>query len=155
MAELVKLSKYPKLAEFLSKSLAATIAMSVDDEGTIHIASLLYWHDSIDLSLYFVTDDSTEKCRLLKSGEAVKSACVVGTEKGVDFTLQLRGTLSILTEPDTSTVEAYYLKRGNREDDLSEPGKVMLRFKPTWARFNGYAKGYGERHFLSLEVEHA
>ncbi|HWZ66154.1 MAG TPA: hypothetical protein VNX65_05200 [Patescibacteria group bacterium] len=69
------------------------------------------------------------------------------TEKNTPFTLQMRGTLS---EGSASDLERYYVKHGSRFDDIADKKNVCLVFKPTWARFTDYSKGY-ERHFLELK----
>ena len=152
MSDTTKLSEYPGLSEFLANQLVATIALPIDETGTLHIASLLYWHDPVSLCFYFVTGANTEKCRLLIQGRTVTAACVVGTEKGVDFSLQMRGQFNIVEEPTHNVIESYYAKRGNHDDDLNDPENVMLKFSPNWARFNDYSHGYGDRKFLKLDA---
>lgn len=145
------LAEYPTLDAFLQKCLAATIAVPIDQEGTIHAASLLYWNKSEPLELYFVTSRSSEKFQLLEHEAEIRCAAVVGTEKHTPFSLQMRGTIKEVDPTSySSELEAYYEKRGNHDDDISSPDSCLLKFTPDWARFTDYSKGY-DKKFLELE----
>ena len=150
-----KLSEYPKLVAFLHNQEAATLAVPIDDKGTIHIASLLFWNCQEPFRFYFVTSRETEKCRLLKAALSVAAACTVGTIKEVEMTLQMRGELQIV-EPEgfEDVLDAYYEKRGDRHDDIDDPINALLEFTPTWARFTDYGLGY-DRFTLDLTTERA
>lgn len=145
-----KLSDNPTLLRFLDDEPAATIALPIDDAGTIHAASLLYWHSIDPLKFYFVTGKATEKCQLLLQGAAVPAACVIGTSRFTDCTLQMRGRIQIVDKKQFSDqLDRYYAKRGDRHDDIIDPVNVLLEFTPTWARYTDYTKGY-ERRMLQL-----
>lgn len=141
-----KLADYPSLAHFLQNEKAATIAVPINDQGDLHAATLLFWNSDDPLVFYFVTGRHTEKARLLKIRKQIPCAVVVGTQKGTDFTLQMRGTLHEGTAKD---LELYYEKRGNRFDDVNDPKNMCLVFRPSWARFTDYNKDYAR---FMLEV---
>lgn len=141
------LQSYPGLKEFLQSEAAATLAVPVDQHGTLHAATLLFWNSEEPLALYFVTNRDSQKCQLLKIQKSVPSACVVGTSKGTLFTLQMRGTLQEASP--TVDLAAYYQKRGNHYDDIADEKNMCLVFTPTWARFTDYSKSY-DRHLLTL-----
>ena len=145
MLPTVKLSDHPHLRSFLQAEKAATLAVPIDDAGSIHAASLLYAHDENPLRLYFVTGKSTEKYTLLHSKDSIPAALVIGTERGTPFTIQLRGSLSAV-DPATHTaiVAMYYRKRGNRGDDIANPTNSLLMFTPNWGRFTDYKEGYDQ-----------
>lgn len=145
------LADCPDLRKFLQKEPAATIAVPIDDQGTIHAAALLYWHNENPLRIYFVTSKNTEKCKLLLQRDSVLAACVIGTGRGTEMTLQMRGELAIVDkEKHEEEVDNYYKKRGNHHDDLIDPENVLLQFAPNWARYTDYAKGY-ERRILNVK----
>lgn len=146
-----RLADCPDLQKFLQNEPAATIATTVDNEGTIHVAALLYWHDENPLCFYFVTSKNTEKCKLLLERESLPAACVVGTSRGIDMTLQMRGLLRIADKQQfKNEVDKYYKKRGNYNDDVIDPENVLLQFTPNWARYTDYTKGY-ERRILDVK----
>jgi regulatory protein len=130
-----------KVLEFVAVEPAATLALPIDDEGGIHAASLVFWLDPEDSSVYFITGRKTEKCRSILKQTEVQAACVIGTTKGTPFSLQMRGRATIADPAEYSAVvEEYYRKRGNRNDDIGDPGNVLLRFAPTWLRITEYTE---------------
>lgn len=138
------------LLAFLNKEPAATIAVPIDEQGAIHTAALLYWHAPDPLRFYFVTSKETEKCKLLAQKGELPAACVVGTNRGTDCSLQMRGRLKIVDKTaHQAEIDAYYQKRGNHHDDIIDPVNVLLEFTPNWARYTDYTKGY-ERRMLKL-----
>ena len=138
------------LAAFLDSTPVATFAVPVASDGTLHIATMHYWHDSKTLNFYFVTEEASEKCALLRDGGTQKAAVVVGTDRGTPFTLQMRGVAQIVSKDEYAfAIDGYTSKRGNSHD-VEHEGSVLLQFHPTWARFTDYAQGY-DRHQLPLE----
>lgn len=146
----MKLKDYPTLKSFLQIHLTATLAVPIDTKGTLHAASLLYWNRDEPFELYFVTSRNSEKFKLLKNKDVIQCAVVIGTEKNTPFSLQMRGTISEVNPDDYSDeVNAYYEKRNNRHDDITNPSTCLLKFAPNWARFTDYSKGY-DREFLDV-----
>jgi uncharacterized protein YhbP (UPF0306 family) len=141
-----RLADYPALQEFIHTEFAATIAVPIDTNGTLHAAALGFVYTPDPLRFYFVTGRDTEKCTLLKTQAEIPCAAVLGTVKDVAFTVQLRGTLREEEHPDPALMDRYYQKKGNRYDDIDDPANLCLVFTPTWARFTDYAKGY--QHFM-------
>lgn len=136
---MTRFKERPDLSAFLQEQSTAVVSVAVDVDGTIHIATLGFWHSDNPLRFYFVTSKLTEKCTLLRDGSQQKAACVVGTVKGTAFTLQMRGTLQIVDKTThSSDVAAYTKKRGN-DNDLANPNSALLEFVPSWARFTDYA----------------
>lgn len=136
-----KITDHPALRQFLQKEWSATLAMPADIEGGIHAASLMYCHTEQPLAFYFVTAKDSLKCSLLKTKESIPCAAVIGTVKGTAFTIQLHGVLA-LSQPRQDVVDAYYQKRGNRHDDITDPAITFICFTPNWGRFTDYANGY-------------
>lgn len=151
METYVTLADRGDLRQFLESQAAATLAVLLDTNGAVHAASLLYWLDTNTFRFYFVTSKSTEKYKLLKSKTVIPAALVIGTEVGTDFTVQLRGTLRPV-DPKTHAkiVDAYYQKRGNRHDDITDSDNCLLELTPTWGRFTDYNEGY-DHFYLDLK----
>jgi uncharacterized protein YhbP (UPF0306 family) len=147
----MKLAERPNLVKFLDDEIVAVVAVPIDEMGTIHTATLHYWHSAQALRFYFVTGKDTEKCRLLNRQDAVKAACVVGTIRGVPMTVQMRGELRIVRPADVpEAVEGYRQKRNSRHDDIHDPANVLLEFAPDWVRFTDFSEGFNAQHFLDL-----
>jgi general stress protein 26 len=146
----MKIAELSSLIKFLENQKAATIAVPIDDNGNIHAASLVFWNSIQPFSFFFITSRNSEKYTLMKDGNKIPCAVVLGTEKGTDFTLQMRGSIQEVVPEDYSRqVDAYYRKRGNRQDDITESETCLLQFVPTWARYTDYSKGYN-REFIDL-----
>lgn len=146
----MKLKDYPPLQDFLIHHLAATIAVPIDHNGSLHAASLLYANSTEPLEFFFVTSRDSEKYSLLKTKDNIPCAVVIGTEKDTPFTIQMRGKLKEIDPQEYGVqINAYYEKRGNRHDDINNPDNCLLKFTPTWARFTDYSKGY-KRYLLDI-----
>jgi len=144
------LDQAPKLADFLDKTPVAVLATVIDTEGTLHAAALHYWHDPETLSFYFVTEKSSEKCRLLLGGAAQLAACVVGTEEGVTFTLQMSGEVRMVSKSEYQfAVLAYARKRGDGHHAEADD-YALLQFHPSVVRYTDYA-GKWAQHYINLE----
>lgn len=143
---------YPKLAEFLNREPVAVLAVPIDEQGTIHTATLHFWHKPDPLTFFFVTGKNTEKCQLLNIKKELSAACVIGTYRGTEFSLQMRGTLRILDKAQYQEDTDRYIKSSNRRDDIDSSDNILLGFTPNWARYTDLTtKGY-DRHFLKLDT---
>lgn len=138
----VKLADAPELEAFLTAERVATLAVPVDGQGTLHIATMNYVHTAEPLRFYFITSSKSEKCRLMNDGP-VRAACSTGTYYGTPFTLQMRGEARLLErESHQAVLDAYFAKRGDTNRNVEGPSSVLLEFTPDWARFTDYAKGW-------------
>ncbi len=139
----IRLSDTTRLLEFLSQEKVATLAVPVDEAGTLHIATMNYVHLLNPLRFYFMTSDQSEKCRLMNVRPEIVAACSVGTYSGTPFTLQMRGQARILdTAGQAQLLDTYYAKRGDTNRNVEGPHSVLVEFKPNWARFTDYSKGW-------------
>ncbi len=152
---MTKFAEIKGLDEFIKTHEAAVLSVPIDESGTIHSAGLLYAHAEDPLRFIFITSSNTEKCKLLLKKDRVTGSCVVGTEKGVPFSLQMRGRVVMKQLVETSQeLDVYEAKRGKRSDDVSDSDQVVLIFEPDWARCTDYvssdfADGF-TRHQIDL-----
>ena len=146
----VRLADYPTLGAFLSEQLTGVLALPIDKSGTVHAAALRYWHDTDPLVFYLITARDTEKCALLRDGSTVKAAYVVGTEEDTTFSLQMRGSVRIVDgSAHRAVLDDYFKQHGEHGPDPYDAQNVLLEFKPAWARFTDYTKGY-DRTFVDV-----
>jgi nitroimidazol reductase NimA-like FMN-containing flavoprotein (pyridoxamine 5'-phosphate oxidase superfamily) len=61
----MKLQNATELKAFLDAEKVATLALPIDEDGTIHIATMNYVHLLDPFCFYFMTSDKSEKCTLL------------------------------------------------------------------------------------------
>jgi len=144
-------ANYPGLDKFLDNEPSCVLSLPIDDAGTVHIAAMVYYHTAKPLQFYFVTDRSTEKCKLLVHKANLPAAVVVGAVPNTQFSLQMRGHVSVISpEGHDKKVAAFYRKYGGKENvDLADPKNVLLEFTPNWARVTDYSKGY-DRALLDI-----
>lgn len=139
----MKISENPKLLEYLDDEKVATLAVPINKNGTLHIATMHYVHRLEPFCFYFVTDGRSEKCRLLKAQPEVVAACNIGTYIGTPFTLQMRGKARILDIAQSEDVlNLYFEKRQSKNKNVEGPNSVLIEFAPDWARFTDFAKGW-------------
>ncbi len=134
-----RLSEEPGLKSFLQSETAAVVSLPITKAGDIHSAALLYATNDI-YQFIFVTKRDTDKCKLLLEQEDAPAACVVGTTKGVSFSLQMRGLIKLVEKVDAAkeldVYEAKYGRRGDMPGDESD--EVVLVFTPYWVRYTKY-----------------
>ena len=139
----MKLQGATGLMDFLDTEKVATLALPINTNGTLHIATMNYAHVAEPFCFYFMTSDKSEKCALLKQTNEVVAACNVGTYSGTLFTLQMRGVATILDEDKQGAIlDAYYAKRGDKNRNVEGPHSVLISFRPNWARFTDFSKGW-------------
>lgn len=147
------LAKTPDLAKFLDEQPVAVISLPIDQNATPHAATLGYWHRSEPFSFFFITNKNSQKCQLLKDKNELPAACVVGTYMDTAFTLQMRGTITILDNGQhQSEIDSFCKKRGKSREQLVNPDSVLLCFTPNWARYIDFSQGW-DQHFLDLGDE--
>lgn len=130
------------LKRFLQEELVATLALPANASRDIHIAPMVFWLNPSGYEVYFVTDRNTEKCKPLVNRKRIQAGCVIGTSKGTQYCLQMRGHVKIVDPQNHKrAIDAYYKKRGNRNDDIDQPQNVLLEFKPSWIRCTDYTDG--------------
>ena len=141
----MKITDYPDFVSFLDKEKTATIAIPIDDSGTLHIATMLFSYELDPFRWYFVTSKLSEKCTLLRYTEKLVAAASVGTSYGTPYTLQTRGFVQIVDksahEPE---IKRYHEKRGNTHDDITNHDTVLLEYTPNWGRFTDFSKGWDQ-----------
>ena len=146
----MKLREATQLQAFLQEEMVANLAVPVDEDGTLHIATMNYVHLIDPLRFYFMTSDLSEKARLMSAKPEVTAACNVGSYIGTPFTLQMRGVSRILDKAKLPDVlDAYFEKRGDTNRNVEGPHTVMVEFVPNWARFTDFSKDW-EQTVLEL-----
>lgn len=139
----MKLEDAAALSAYLDEEKVATVALPIDTDGTLHIATMNYSHATQPLRFYFVTSNQSEKCQLLNEAKELVAACNVGTYYGAPFTLQMRGTVRLIEKSDNPEIVAAYLaKRNTSNKNIEGETSVLLEFEPTWARFTDFSKGW-------------
>lgn len=133
---------------FMAQEPVATLALAIDEIGTMHAATMRYWATPEMDALFFVTHKDSEKCKLLHIQESLPAAVVIGGYMGATFYVQLRGTVQIVSKQKyRHEIGEYYLKRKNKNDDVDDPNMVLIKYVPTWLRLTDYRAA---RHTMQL-----
>lgn len=153
-SQIVKIDKIKGLIKFLLTEPASVLSVPIDKEGTIHSAGLLFAFDPESFEFIFITSSKTEKCKLLLKEKQVKASCVIGTQKGVPYSLQMRGVVR-LKEYNTAQEELnlYEKKFGKKFDDMSDSDQVVLIFEPNWARYTDYVSTDWKDGYKRIQIE--
>ena len=139
----VKITDAPGLRQFLDETVVATLAVPIDEAGTLHIATMHYLHENQPLCFYFVTKEASEKCRLLVMRDNVTAACTVGTVAGVPYSIQMRGTASLLAvDEHPDIMDRYFVKRQTTNRNVEGEGTVIVVFRANWARYTDYSNDW-------------
>lgn len=96
-----------KAVDFLNIERVSSLAVVMPD-GTSHGAAMHYCFDSINNSIYFLTEKSCEKSKAVVNGKVALASVVVGfDEKDNKVTVQLDGQLTW----ETKTEELVQIKQ--------------------------------------------
>lgn len=139
-----------RLSDFMQKETVSTLAVPIDDIGTIHIAALRCMVSVNPLAVYYVTSVSSEKCALFGRLDELPAACDLGGHLDPEMYVQMRGKLRYWRlDEKKDIVDAYF----NHIDatDRTREGKdsVLLEFTPEYMKFTDYAEGW-EKHIIDL-----
>lgn len=107
-------------------------------DGTPHAAAMHFSHTTQPLTLLFSADKSQRKCLGLSLSNSIKAAVVIGFSEETWQTLQLSGTVRLVTKKSdiTQIKQIHYRKHPDSQKFESEPGTVFLQFTPAWWRFS-------------------
>jgi uncharacterized protein YhbP (UPF0306 family) len=139
----------PQLADFIRHEQSGVLSIVIDSVGTVHNAAITYWHQENPLKFYYITDRNSEKCKMLLTGNERNAGFVVGTVIDTPFTLQLRGKCKIVDKNKHSDIINGYIKKRGNDHGIKNSEKVLIEFKPDWARFTDYSKGW-QTHMIKL-----
>lgn len=144
-----KLQENQKLLKFLRSALVSTLAVPIDQKGTIHIAAMRCFVTTNPLRVYYVTSRGSEKCALLKQDSEISAACDIGGHIEPEMYVQMRGFVRMFEFSDRpDIVSSYFAHRGSSQDKEGD-SSVLLEFEPTYAKYTDYAEGW-QKHLLDL-----
>lgn len=140
-----------KLQGFMEAEKLATIAVPIDEHGSIHIAILHGMACFDPLRVYFVTNISSEKCTLLRTKQNVTAACCIGgISEAKDMYVQMRGVINTWRFEDKPHVaELYFAWRHDPSRSKEGGNSVLLEFVPTYLKYIDFSKGW-QSHIVEL-----
>lgn len=127
------------ILHFLETKKIAVLTTLLED-STPHSATLHYSHTSDPLKLYFSTKNTSRKCQNLLNGQVGKSSLVIGFSEEEWITLQMEGTIQIVTNKNEldKISPLHYSRHPNSAKFKDDPATVFLAFTPNWWRYTDF-----------------
>jgi general stress protein 26 len=114
-------------------------------DGSPHAATVHFAHAEDPFAFYFETHSESRKGGALLAKEEVRASLVVGSNENDLRTLQLDGTLSILSADQRALFDGVYLgKFPEKTEKLTDPKFLTLTFVPQWWRFTDWTAPQGK-----------
>ncbi len=123
--------------DFIRKQRVSVLGI-LQDDTSIHSATLHFAHTEHPPAFYFLTDRNSRKCTSLLSGKAVNASLVIGFREEEFATFQAEGTAVIVQDKDALEEgwNAYGTKYPERAGSRRNDSYVLLKFTPAWTRFS-------------------
>ncbi len=128
----------PKIIEYIRKERICVLSV-VQADGTSHSATVHFSHEENPLSLFIQTSNTSEKAKPFLKGETSKASMVIGFSEQEWLTLQMKGDMKIITDPEAleKAFKTHYKKHPEAEKRKG-PDTVILQFTPTWLRYTDF-----------------
>ncbi len=139
----------PELVEFLKTQKVGVLAVEMLD-GAPHAATVHFAFTAEPFILYFETNSETRKAEPLVKHGKTRASFVVGSNEKSKITLQLDGTVSVVTPEEKAEYDAaYFGSLPEKVKKNSDPKALPLKFTPTWWRFTDWTTPEGKKMWLS------
>lgn len=129
----------PSVLQLLSDERVGVISIILSD-GTIHSAAVHYSHQIDPLKVFIQTSNTTLKAQPFLSGEIQKGSFVIGFSEQVWKTLQMHGTVCMVSDPNEleQIHKIHYQKNPDAEQYKNDPTTIFLEFIPMWHRYTDF-----------------
>ena len=81
-----------KVIDFLGKHRVGSLAIALED-GTPHVSAMHYSYNDNPIEIYFMTENTSKKCKPVIGGETAKASFVTGFSEEEWITLQMDGEI--------------------------------------------------------------
>ena len=133
-----------KVSEYLTRNRVCVLTVTLSD-NSLH-SSAMHYSPAADFSaLYFSTDINSRKCLGLKDHQSTQAAVVIGFSETEWVTLQMSGTICIISDNERLTPEAvasikaiHYSRHPASAKFKDNPDTVFLEFTPTCYRYTDF-----------------
>jgi general stress protein 26 len=121
--------------EYLKTQRVGVLAVEMPD-GAPHAATVHFAHSEDPLLFIFMTNRKYRKFEPVKDGREARASLVIGTEEGINKTIQMDGVLKEST--DAALIDIYRQKFPEKDLSNLVEKDVILTFMPTWWRFSDF-----------------
>lgn len=127
-----------KILDFIAKERVCSLDTLLPN-GYPHSAAMHFSSD-MSLTMYFSSDITSVKCQGFKKTEKIKAAVVVGFSEKEWISIQMRGSLSLIQDPQVLDVvkQLHYKKNPSSKEFEKDPNTVFLAFEPVWWRYTDF-----------------
>ncbi len=113
--------------------------------GAPHAATVHFAHTEDPFTFYFETYSDSIKARALRERAVSRASFVVGSDPAHMKTLQIDGTVHLLTADEREIFERVYLEKFPEKKEKSQESKfIAFKFIPTWWRFTDWTAPGGK-----------
>jgi len=127
-----------KAISLLTKERVCVVAVTLRD-GSPHVAEVHY-SEQLDPIILFIQTYPTVKVRSLQENGGVgKAAVVLNLTESEMMSLQMRGNLNIVTDPqELEKIYDVHYKKHPEAEKYKDSETVFLKFTPTWWRYSDF-----------------
>ncbi|OHB24890.1 MAG: hypothetical protein A2542_00630 [Parcubacteria group bacterium RIFOXYD2_FULL_52_8] len=127
------------ILNLLNKERVSVLSVLLPD-GRPHAAAMHYSFVVEPFRFYFQTTNTSLKAQGLQSGGGIRAAVVVGTSEVDWVTLQMHGSLCIVTDRVEleKIYNVHYVKNPQAKQYKNDPETIFLEFAPGWWRFTDF-----------------
>ncbi len=128
----------PIVQKFLTQERVCVLSGILPDGGS-HSSTLHFSHVENPTHIYFQTWDESDKVKALREGDNKSASVVIGFSEKEKLTLQMRGSLRIISSPDEleKVFKIHYVKHPFAEK-FKDESTVLIEFTPTWWRYSDF-----------------
>ncbi len=127
---------HPTAVGLLQKERACVLSVVLPD-GSPH-AAVVHYSQQIDPVTIFIQTYPTVKTEAIKGGNT-KAAIVVGLSEEDFVSLQMRGDISIISDPkELEHIQTVHYKKHPAAEKYKGPHTIFLEFTPTWWRYTDF-----------------
>lgn len=128
----------PIVQKFLTQECVCVLSGILPDGGS-HSSTLHFSYAENPMRIYFQTWDESDKVKALREGDNKSASVVIGFSEKEKLTLQMRGSLRIISSPDEleKVFKIHYTKHPFAEK-FKDESTVLIEFTPTWWRYSDF-----------------
>ena len=138
-----------EIFDYLNTQRVGVLAVEMMD-GSPHAATVHFAHSDEPFVFYFETYREYRKCESLFGRKTSRASFVVGSDEQNMRTLQLDGTVELVTPREKENYDAVYFGKFPKKLEKSkDPKFVFFKFVPTWWRFTDWSHPNGKQIWSS------
>ncbi len=126
-----------EILEYLDTQRTGVLAIEMLD-GSPHASTVHFAYTKDPVIFLFETEKAYKKSEALLNRETSRASLVIGTSEADKKTLQLDGTVQLLTSKEENLKDAY-LSKFPEKAEKSKSGKfIFFKFTPSWWRYTAW-----------------